>query len=60
MLTDYSNIYFEHRKCKKWQQDLKEFIFENYCKLVGFTKKDGYCLLKKGTNIFNIFCYYLL
>ena len=37
MLTDYSNIYFEHRKCKKWQQDLKEFIFENYCKLVGFT-----------------------
>ena len=48
MFKDYNDIYFEHKKCKKWQQDLKEFIFETYYIPVGFTKKDSYYLFKKG------------
>ena len=28
-------------------KDLPEFIFENYCKQIGFTKKDSYYLYKK-------------
>ena len=27
--------------------DLRELIFENYCKQIGFTKKDSNYLLKK-------------
>ena len=27
-------------------KDLREFLFENYYKQIGFTKKDSYCSLK--------------
>ena len=29
-------------------KDVREFIFENYYKEIGFTKKDNYYLLKKA------------
>ena len=29
-------------------KDLREFIFENYYKQIGFTKEDSYYLLKKS------------
>ena len=31
---------------KMMVRDLKEFIFENYYKQIGFTKEDSYYLLK--------------
>ena len=33
-------------------KDLKEFIFENYYKNIGFTKEDSYDSLKKQNNIY--------
>lgn len=27
-------------------KDLKEFIYDNYYKQIGFNKEDSYCLLK--------------
>ena len=45
----YNGAYFEHRKCyiKKAVKDHTEFLFENYYKWLGFTKKDSYYSLKK-------------
>ena len=44
--TAYNDVYLEH-VIKIAIKDLKEFIFENYHKRLGFTKKDSYYLFKK-------------
>ena len=37
---------------------LKEFIFENYCKQIAFTKEDSCYSLKREEKIFSITSYF--
>ena len=41
---------------KMMVKDLREFIFENYYKQLGFSKIDNYYSLKNAEKIFGIVC----
>ena len=52
----YNNVYPKHyQSCKKMSaNDIREFIFENYYKRIGFSKEGSYYSMKRLKR--KIFC----
>ena len=44
MFSIYDDVYFEYKKCYKKNSGKyhREYMFENCCKQIGFTKENNY------------------